>query len=74
MSTNKMYFSREGLNEVMKYADEETDPIRLGRDAIACSPSSPREGMVFPDRGMLLGNMIVIGPDLEAEKKAAKKK
>jgi len=59
--------------EVMMYSDEEIDPLKFGSVALyGCGGGFPREKRWWT-RGGSGYALIVIGPDLEAEKKAAKK-
>ena len=63
---------RDGINDIMKYADEEIDPLRQGNcwyDAGGGNIHNCRRITRFSSSFFF----IVIGPDLEAEKAAAKK-
>ena len=62
----------DGIKSVMNYAAEEIDPLRTGNHymEVFVYPTVPIVRFV---RGHTAFFMVVIGPDLEAEKKAAKK-
>ena len=62
------------IKEVMNYADEEIDPLRFGNHHVEAHGMVPRDHdtMRFVDDHTACV-MVVIGPDLEAEKKANKR-
>lgn len=66
-----------GLNSIkalMRYEAEEVDPLRLGSASLITRGALPRTAIVVICNAWHAANfMVVIGPDLEAEKKAAKK-
>lgn len=60
------------IKEIMQYADEEIDPLRTGNHYIEASGRKDH-CLRFVKGGHPADFMIVIGPDLESEKKAAGK-
>ena len=62
----------DGIKSIMNYAAEEIDPLRTGNyyAEVVVHPNIPVMRFV---KGHSASFLVVIGPDLEAEKKAAKK-
>ena len=63
----------QSINEVMQYAAEEIDPLRFGKFCIDAGGQCPRKLRRICRNSVPMTTYVVIGPDLEAEKKAAKK-
>ena len=62
------------IKELMNYDEEETDPLRKGSCYLEARGCVPRQrDTMLVSKGHSGRFMIVIGPDLESEKKAAKK-
>lgn len=71
-ASKDIVIGKEGIKSVMNYATEEIDPLRTGNHyaEVFVHPANPRRRFV---KGHIAYFLIVIGPDLESEKKAAGK-
>ena len=71
-ATSDMVQGKDGIKSVMNYEPEEIDPLRTGNHymEVFVIPTFPLMRFV---RGHSAYFMVVIGPDLEAEKKANKR-
>ena len=63
---------KEKTKELMRYAPEETDPLRTGHSCVFISGGDIRDSRMIRNDKMALA-YVVIGPDLKSEKKKARK-
>ena len=70
----RMVMGMDRIKEIMNYSDEEIDPLRIGNNYVEVAGRVPRQHdiiRVVKDHAARF--MVVIGPDLESEKKAGKR-